>query len=79
MTKLSVDGKEIDVPPEYTLLQACEAAGKEPSRERSLLGQCRRHAPPAMAFDVPDHARHYPAWVTTKREDWCGEHQHREG
>ena len=56
-----------------------EAAGKEPSRERSLLGQCRRHAPPAMVFDVPDHARHYPAWVTTKREDWCGEHQHREG
>ena len=27
MTKLIVDGKEIDVPPEYTLLQACEAAG----------------------------------------------------
>ena len=26
MTKLIVDGKEIDVPPEYTLLQACEAA-----------------------------------------------------
>ena len=58
---------------------APEAAGKEPSRERSLLGQCRRHAPPAMVFDVPDHARHYPAWVTTKREDWCGEHQHKEG
>ena len=29
MTKLIVDGKEIDVPPEYTLLQACEAAGAE--------------------------------------------------
>ena len=29
MTKLIVDGKEIDVPPEYTLLQACEAAGTE--------------------------------------------------
>ena len=27
MTKLIVDGTEIDVPPEYTLLQACEAAG----------------------------------------------------
>ena len=26
MTKLIVDGKEIDVPPTYTLLQACEAA-----------------------------------------------------
>jgi NADH-quinone oxidoreductase subunit G len=30
MTKLIVDGKEIDVPAEYTLLQACEAAGQNP-------------------------------------------------
>ena len=29
MTKIIVDGKEIDVPPEYTLLQACEEAGAE--------------------------------------------------
>ena len=29
MTKLIIDGKEIDVPAEYTLLQACEAAGAE--------------------------------------------------
>jgi NADH-quinone oxidoreductase subunit G len=46
MTKLIVDGKEIDVPPEYTLLQACEAAGTEIPRfcfhERlSIAGNCR--------------------------------------
>src|ERR1700704_2787454 len=46
MTKLIVDGKEIDVPPEYTLLQACEAAGVEIPRfcfhERlSIAGNCR--------------------------------------
>jgi NADH-quinone oxidoreductase subunit G len=29
MTKLIVGGKEIDVPGEYTLLQACEAAGAD--------------------------------------------------
>ena len=29
MAKLIVDGKEIDVPPDYTLLQACESAGAE--------------------------------------------------
>src|SRR6201991_148418 len=29
MAKIIVDGTEIDVPPEYTLLQACEAAGAE--------------------------------------------------
>ena len=46
MTKLIVDGKEIDVPPEYTLLQACEPAGAEIPRfcfhERlSIAGNCR--------------------------------------
>jgi NADH-quinone oxidoreductase subunit G len=46
MAKLIVDGREIDVPPEYTLLQACEAAGAEIPRfcfhERlSIAGNCR--------------------------------------
>src|SRR5271155_5510649 len=46
MTKLIVDGKEVDVPLEYTLLQACEAAGAEIPRfcfqERlSIAGNCR--------------------------------------
>jgi NADH-quinone oxidoreductase subunit G len=30
MTKLIVDGKEIDVPSEYTLLQACEGPIAKP-------------------------------------------------
>jgi NADH-quinone oxidoreductase subunit G len=46
MTKLNIDGREIDVPPEFTLLQACEAAGAEIPRfcfhERlSIAGNCR--------------------------------------
>ena len=46
MTKLIVDNMEIDVPPEYTLLQACEVAGAEIPRfcfhERlSIAGNCR--------------------------------------
>jgi NADH-quinone oxidoreductase subunit G len=46
MTKIIVDGAEIDVPPEYTLLQACELAGAEIPRfcfhERlSIAGNCR--------------------------------------
>src|SRR6202167_159342 len=46
MTQLIVDGKQIDVPAEYTLLQACEAAGAEIPRfcyqERlSIAGNCR--------------------------------------
>jgi NADH-quinone oxidoreductase subunit G len=46
MSKLIVDDIEIDVPPEYTLLQACEEAGAEIPRfcfhERlSIAGNCR--------------------------------------
>jgi len=46
MTKIIIDGREIDVPADYTLLQACEAAGAEIPRfcfhERlSIAGNCR--------------------------------------
>ncbi|MCR6643271.1 MAG: NADH-quinone oxidoreductase subunit NuoG [Terricaulis sp.] len=46
MAKILVDGVEVDVPPEFTLLQACEAAGAEIPRfcyhERlSIAGNCR--------------------------------------
>ena len=46
MTKILVDGVEVDVPPEFTLLQACEEAGAEVPRfcyhERlSIAGNCR--------------------------------------
>jgi NADH-quinone oxidoreductase subunit G len=46
MTKVIIDGQELDVAPEYTLLQACEAAGAEIPRfcfhERlSIAGNCR--------------------------------------
>jgi NADH-quinone oxidoreductase subunit G len=46
MAKIIIDGKELDVPAEYTLLQACEAAGAEIPRfcfhERlSVAGNCR--------------------------------------
>ena len=55
MTKLIVDGKEIDVPPEYTLLQACEAAGAEIPRfcyPRAAVD--RRQLP-----HVPDRGRRH--------------------
>ncbi|GEP08474.1 NADH-quinone oxidoreductase subunit NuoG [Methylobacterium gnaphalii] len=46
MTKLLVDGTEVDVPADFTLLQACEVAGAEIPRfcfhERlSIAGNCR--------------------------------------
>ncbi len=49
MTKLIVDGKEIEVPAEYTLLQACEAAGAEIPRfcyhERLSIRRQLPHVP----------------------------------
>src|SRR5881227_3159279 len=61
MTKLVIDGKEIDVPPEFTLLQACEAAGAEIPRfcyhERlSIAGDCRpgpKGEPPVISTRSP--------------------------
>jgi len=46
VNRLIVDGKEIEVPAEYTLLQACEAAGAEIPRfcfhdRLSIAGNCR--------------------------------------
>ena len=46
MAKIVIDGTEVDVPPEFTLLQAAEAAGAEIPRfcfhERlSIAGNCR--------------------------------------
>jgi NADH-quinone oxidoreductase subunit G len=46
MPKIVIDGQEIEVPAHYTVLQACEAAGKEVPRfcfhERlSVAGNCR--------------------------------------
>jgi NADH-quinone oxidoreductase subunit G len=46
MPKINVDGKEVEVPADFTLLQACEAAGAEIPRfcyhERlSIAGNCR--------------------------------------
>ncbi len=46
MTKLIIDGNEVDVPADYTLLQACEEAGAEVPRfcyhdRLSIAGNCR--------------------------------------
>lgn len=57
---------------------AAAEGGREPSRQQSIYGQCRRQAPPAVVTDIPDHKPRYPAWVATKRDDWCGEHVHLE-
>src|SRR4029077_9963221 len=58
MTKIVVDGTEVDVPSEYTLLQACEAAGAEIPRfcfnERlSIAGNCRMRSVAHVGWPKP--------------------------
>jgi hypothetical protein len=48
--------------------------GNEVTREHAIFGQCRCHGPPVLAAELPDHKVRYPAWASTKRDDWCGEH-----
>ena len=38
-------------------------------REHAKRGQCRRHAPPAMAAADQE-------WAIVHNDDWCGEHAH---
>jgi hypothetical protein len=42
-----------------------------------LCHNCKHWWPTALA-DLPDHSRRYPAFATTKRDDWCGDHAHKE-
>ena len=49
MTKLLVDGIEVDVPETYTLLQACEAAGAPRSRASASTSGCPSPAIAACA------------------------------
>ena len=88
MTKLIVDGNEIDVPPEYTLLQACEAAGAEIPRfcfhERlSIAGNCRmcliEVVGIAEAAGVLRHGREGPAARTERRHAEGPQHPHADG
>ena len=59
MAKIIIDGKELDVPAEYTLLQACEASGAEVPRfcaRPSAMRVITRHIQP-----VPSrHGVHWP-------------------
>ena len=87
MTKLVVDGKEIDVPPDYTLLQACKAAGAEIPlfcfHDRlSIAGNCRMclvelrarpsRSPPARGeYAIAGRAPTVSHPRSSPRPPWC--------
>jgi NADH dehydrogenase/NADH:ubiquinone oxidoreductase subunit G len=80
MAKVTVDGIEVEVPNGSSVLQACEAAGKEIPRfcyhERlSIAGNCRmclveiEKAPPNRYRPAP--IRSPTAWWCTPIRRWC--------
>jgi hypothetical protein len=42
---------------------------------QSNQGQCRRHAPQLVAFEVDDEVRFQSKFPVTAGEDWCGDFQ----
>ena len=80
MAKVTVDGIEVEVPNGSSVLQACEAAGKEIPRfcyhERlSIAGNCRmclveiEKAPPKPISSCT--IRSPTAWWCTPTAPWC--------
>ena len=53
-----------------------EGAGNEPTANARSSGSAGATRAVADLADLPDHGRHYPSWATSKRDDWCGDHQH---
>ena len=70
MPKLKVDGIEVEVPPGSTVLQACEAAGKEIPRfcyhdRLSIAGNCRM-----CLVEVKPDPRSLPQLCAAGRRIW---------
>ncbi|CAM3001488.1 hypothetical protein [Rariglobus hedericola] len=40
----------------------------------NTLGECRRHAPQTIAFNVDDDVKFESRFPVTKAADWCGDY-----
>lgn len=38
-------------------------------------GECRRHAPQLVVFEVDENTKIVSRFPSTKSEDWCGDYQ----
>jgi hypothetical protein len=38
-------------------------------------GECRRHAPQTVVFQVEENVRFESTFPATKAEDWCGDYE----
>ena len=52
--------------------KACEACAYWNTMD-GKKGECRRHAPQTIAFEVDDDVRVESRFPETSKEDWCGD------
>ena len=57
-----------------TQTKTCEAC-KHWNASGEGHGECRRHAPQAIAFTVADEVKFESRFPTTQKDDWCGDHE----
>lgn len=57
-----------------TITRACEACAFWNSLEEGA-GECRRHAPQTIAFEVDDEVKFESMFPVTSEDDWCGDFQ----
>jgi len=59
-----------------THVEACGSCRYwKPEEEKSNLGQCRRHAPQSIVFNVDEEVQFQSHFPDTAAEDWCGDYQ----
>ncbi len=59
------------------ITRACEACTFWNKLEESH-GECRRHAPQTVAFEVDDEVKFESMFPVTAGEDWCGDFEKEE-
>ena len=57
-----------------TTTKACEACAYWDSADNKT-GECRRHAPVTVAFNVDAATKYEAKFPETKASDWCGDFQ----
>jgi hypothetical protein len=57
-----------------TTSETCNSC-KSWSSENGTTGECRRHAPQLIAFEIDDSTKIESRFPTTGSEDWCGDYQ----
>ncbi|MEM9446127.1 MAG: hypothetical protein AAGA18_12340 [Verrucomicrobiota bacterium] len=56
-----------------TTMTTCESCKHWNSKGSE--GECRRHAPQTIVFELDSETRIESRFPTTQKDDWCGDHE----